>query len=363
MRAGRGGAAQQDVRFCRSADGVRIAYAVHGSGPPLVIATCWLSHLQYDWQSPVWRHFLADLGEVATVVRYDERGHGLSDWGVEDHGLDARVADLEAVVDDAGVDRFALMAMSQGGPVVIEYAARHPERVTRLVFYGSYAAAFRDPTPEQLELSATFEQMIKVGWARPDSAFRRVFTSMMIPDATEEQMRWLDELQRMAVSAETAVIARRQRAQADTCHLLAELDVPTLVVQSLNDQMNDFDDSRYLAANIRGARLVPLDSNNHIVLEHEPAWPVFLDEVSTFIAPDRDLPGEQSGDDPVSTLSPRELEVLRLAAQGLSNDDLAEALTLSLRTVERHLQNVYVKLGVQGRSARTGAVAMLLSRT
>jgi pimeloyl-ACP methyl ester carboxylesterase/DNA-binding CsgD family transcriptional regulator len=351
----------QEVRFCRSADGVRIAYARHGSGPPLVIATCWLSHLQHDWQSPVWRHFLADLGEVATIIRYDERGHGLSDAGVEDHSLEARVADLEAVVEDAGIDRFALMAMSQGGPVVIDYAHRHPERITRLIFYGSYAAAFRDPTPEQLELSATFEQMIKVGWARPDSAFRRVFTSMMIPGATEEQMRWLDELQRMAVTAETAVLARQQRAQANVCHLLPTLDVPTLVLHSRGDQMNDFDDSRHLAATIRGARLVPLDSSNHIVLADEPAWPVFLDEVTRFLDADRDRGAEAHGAAAVGELSARELEVLRLAADGLGNDGIADALALSPRTVERHLQNIYVKLGVQGKTARAAAVARFLT--
>src|SRR6188472_3176001 len=169
--------AVQDIRFARSADGVGIAYAVHGSGPPLLIDACWLSHLQFDWQSPVWRHWLVELGHVATVIRFDERGHGLSDRGVTDHSLELRLADLEAVVDHAGLDRFALMAMAQGGPVGISYAARHPERVTRLMFYGSYAAAFRDPTPEDRELDATFEQLLKVGWARPDSVFRRVFTS------------------------------------------------------------------------------------------------------------------------------------------------------------------------------------------
>ena len=136
----------QEIRFCRSTGGVRIAYAVHGSGPPLVIDACWLSHLQYDWQSPVWRHYLVELGKVATVIRFDERGHGLSDREVTDFTLEARIADLEAVVDDAGLDRFALMAMSQGGPVSIAYAVRHPERVGRLLFYGSYAAPMRDAT-------------------------------------------------------------------------------------------------------------------------------------------------------------------------------------------------------------------------
>lgn len=277
----------QQVRFCRAADGTRIAYAVHGSGPPLVIATCWLSHLQFDWESPVWRHFLADVGEFATIIRFDERGHGLSDWDVEDFSLEARLSDLEAVVADAGFDRFALMAMSQGGPVALHYVARHPERVTRLMFYGSYAAAFRDPTPEDLALSEAFEQMIKVGWARPDSAFRRVFTSMMIPGASEEQMRWLDELQRVAVSAGNAYAARRERNKADATHLLEQVRVPTLVLHSRDDRMNEFDEARLMASSIPGARLVPLESSNHIVLADEPAWAVFRYEVGSFLEPDQ----------------------------------------------------------------------------
>src|SRR5918997_3311907 len=272
----------QDIRFARSADGVGIAYAVHGSGPPLLVDACWLSHLQFDWQSPVWRHWLTGLGSIATVIRYDERGHGLSDRGVTDHSLEARVADLEAVADDAGLHRFALLAMAQGGPVAIEYAARHPERLTRLAFYGSYAGALVAASPEELELDAAFQALIKVGWARPTSEFRRVFTSMMIPGGTEEQMSWIDDLQRMAVDADTAVLARAQRQVTDASGRLAELDLPTLVLHSLGDQMNEFEQSRHLAANIRGARLVALQSNNHIVLADEPAWSVFLREVTAF---------------------------------------------------------------------------------
>ena len=353
----------QELRFCRSSDGVRIAYARHGSGPPLVIATCWLSHLQYDWQSPVWRHFLSDLGEIATVVRYDERGHGLSDWDVDDYGLEARIADIEAVVDDAGLDHFALMAMSQGGPPSIAYAVRHPERISRLIFYGSYAAAFRDPTPDDLELDRVFEQLIKVGWARPDSAFRRVFTSMMIPGATEEQMRWLDELQRVAVSAENALASRRQRKRADVVDLLPQLSAPTLVLHSRHDRMNDFQDSRFLASMIAGARLVVLESSNHIVLGDEPAWQVFLDEVAPFLAADRKPTEPAAGVDATSVLSPRELDVLRLAAEGKDNESIAKSLTLSVRTVERHLHNTYPKLGIQGKAARAAAVARLMTRT
>ena len=161
--------------------------------------------------------------------------------------------------------------MAQGGPVAISYAARHPERVTRLMFYGSYAAAFRDPTPEDRELDATFEQLLKVGWARPDSVFRRVFTSLMIPGATEEQMRWLDELQRVSVSAENAVAARRQRSKENVIGLLPQLDHPTLVLHCRGDRMNDFEEGRFLASNIANSRLVPLESSNHIVLGDEPA--------------------------------------------------------------------------------------------
>ena len=358
-------AAHQDVRFCRAPDGVRIAYAVHGTGPPLVITTCWLSHLQHDWQSPVWQHFLRDIGSFATVIRYDERGHGLSDRDVEDYSLEARIGDLAAVVEHAGLDRFAVMAMSQGGPVAIRYVARQlqqdPQRVTRMIFYGSYAAAMPDATPDQEEMELAFDQMIKVGWARPGSEFRRVFTSLMIPRATEEQMSWLDELQRVATTGENAYRARRARVRADASDDLPQLKIPTLVLHSVDDRMNDFDLGRMLASGITGARLVPLDSSNHIVLEHEPAWRVFVDEVAAFMRPDGEARPSPAGRPVGELLSARELEVLRLAADGLDNDAIASALTLSVRTVERHLQNAYAKLRLTGRTARTAAVARLLA--
>jgi pimeloyl-ACP methyl ester carboxylesterase/DNA-binding CsgD family transcriptional regulator len=350
--------ASQDVRFCRAPDGVRIAYAVHGSGPPLVVTTCWLSHLQHDWQSPVWRHFLRDLGQVATIIRYDERGHGLSDRDVDDFSLESRIGDLEAVVEHSGVDRFAVLAMSQGGPVAIRYVEQHLDRVTRVIFYGSYAAALPSPSDEDLEMEEAIDRIIKVGWSRPTPEFRRVFTTMMIPGATEEQMTWLDELQRVAVTADTMFEARRQRVLADATDDLARLTVPTLILHSVGDRMNDFERSRVLASGIPDARLVPLESSNHIVLEDEPAWRVFVDEVTAFLRAD----AAYALTEPLATqLSPRELEVLRLAADGLDNEAIAEALTLSVRTVERHLQNVYAKLDLNGRNARTAAVARLLA--
>lgn len=362
MSSAGGTAPPQHLRFCRSADGTRIAYAQHGSGPPLVISTCWLSHLQFDWQSPVWRHFLDDIGRIATVVRYDERGYGLSDWNVTDFSLEARVADLTAVIDDAGFDQVALMAMAQGGPPSIVYTVRNPRRISRLLFYNSYATTMRNRTPEELALNDTLQQMIKVGWARPESEFRRVFTSRMIPGATEEQMRWLDELQRVATSADNASAARRERSEDDVMHLLEQIHLPALVLHSRRERMTNLDDAVLLASTLPGARLVVLESSNHILLGDEPAWQLFVDEVAAFMAEDRAPVTSASGPAAAALLSARELDVLQLAAQGLDNAAIAESLTLSVRTVERHLQNVYVKLGVQGKSARAAAVARLMAQ-
>ncbi len=353
--------AHQEIRFCTAPDGVRIAYAVHGDGPPLLISTCWLSHLQYDWESPVWRHFLSDLGAFATVIRFDERGHGLSDWDVTDFSLEARIGDLTAVADHAGFETFALMAMAQGGPPAVSYTARHPERVTRLLFYDSYADPLLGMTADDIELEGAFKNIIKAGWGRPESTFRRVFTSQMIPGASEEQMRWLDELLRVSVSPSTAYLARQQRAHANASHLLGDITAPTLVLHSLRDRMISFDHGRHLAATIPRARLVPLDSDNHILLEDEPAWAVFVAEVRASLAADQPRDARAHGVSVSRALSARELEVLTLAAEGHDNDDIARILTLSVRTVERHLQNVYAKLDVQGRSARAAAVARLLS--
>jgi pimeloyl-ACP methyl ester carboxylesterase/DNA-binding CsgD family transcriptional regulator len=347
---------QQQIGFCRSSDGVRLAYAVHGTGPPLIVVSCWLSHLQYDWESPVWRHFLEDLGEFTTLVRYDERGFGLSDWDVADFSLGARLADLESIVESLGIDRFALMGMSGGAPVAMEYAVAHPERVTRLILYGAALPRADPDTPESRADLETWLGMLRMGWARPDPVFRRVFTSIFIPDATEEQMRWFDALQRMSTSTENAIESRKARAAVDIVDEVPRIRVPTVVLQPIGDQTVGFDSGVELAALIPGARLVPLDSRNHILLADEPAWTVFIDEVRRFMAPDRrEVPAD--GPRALDALSAREIDVLRLAAEGRTNEGIAEALTLSVRTVERHLSNVYSKLGITGRAARTGAVA------
>ena len=239
---------EQQIRFCRSFDGVRIAYATHGAGPPLIVVSCWLSHLQYDWQSPVWRHFLDDLGRFATVIRYDERGFGLSDWNVHDFSLDTRLADLEAVIASTGLSRFAVLGMSGGSAVALAYAARHPQRVSRLILYGTVCGEPPSFEGEALTEEQTYRNMIRIGWAREDPEFRRVFTRKFIPGATEEQMRWFDELQRMSTSPENAVASRLGRQAVNIVDEIPNIAAPTLILQATGDRSTAFDNSRSASA-------------------------------------------------------------------------------------------------------------------
>jgi pimeloyl-ACP methyl ester carboxylesterase/DNA-binding CsgD family transcriptional regulator len=350
----------QEIRFCRGQDGVRLAYATHGSGPPLVVVSCWLSHLQHDWQSPVWRHFLDQLGEIATVVRYDERGFGMSDWSVDDFSLEARVRDLEVVLAATGLEQFALLGMSGGSAVAMAYAIAHPDKVSRLILYGTVCGEPVTWSPDDWAEEETYRSMIRVGWAREDADFRRVFTKHYIPDATEEQMRWFDDLQRMSTSPANAVASRIARQQVDIHDELPRITAPTIVLQATGDRSTTFDNAVSVSSRIPGARLVSLESRNHILLADEPAWKVFIDEVSAFLEPERRAHTERTPARPAEDLSAREREILRLAAEGRTNDEIADALTLSPRTVERHLSNVYAKLGLGGRVARAAAVAAYL---
>jgi pimeloyl-ACP methyl ester carboxylesterase/DNA-binding CsgD family transcriptional regulator len=345
----------QEIRFCTASDGVRLAYATHGQGPPLVRAATWLTHLERDWESPVWRHWLRGLGERHTVIRYDERGCGLSDRELGDLSLDRWVGDLEAVVDAAGLERVPLLGVSGGGPVALAYAVRHPERVSHLVLYGAYARGRRRRSDPELEKRADLLiELIKVGWEDPTPLFRQVFTSMFLPHGTAEQMRWFDELQRESTTAELAAKMRRTREDVDVVELAGQVRAPTLVLHARSEQAVPFEEGRRLASLIPGARLVPLESGNHLLLEDEPAWRVFLEELHAFLGSREPVrpPREELED-----LSARELQVLELVADGLSNEEIAERLYLSVRTVERHLSNVYAKLRISGKAARAAAAA------
>jgi pimeloyl-ACP methyl ester carboxylesterase len=285
---------EQQIRFCTSSDGARIAYATVGAGPPLVKAANWLSHLEFDWNSPVWRHWIRGLSRDHTLIRYDERGCGLSDWAAEEFSLDAWVSDLEAVVDRLGLERFPLLGISQGGPIAMAYAVRHPERVSRLILYGSYSRgrSHRNLSEREREERDVMLRMIAVGWGQDHAAFRQVFTSLFIPGASPEQAHWFNELQRVSASPENAVRIARTFDELDARELAPRLDLPTLVLHATGDLRIPFAEGRLLASLIPGARFVPLESRNHILLESEPAWSRFLREVRSFlgVSPEEDQP-------------------------------------------------------------------------
>ena len=270
----------QEVHFCTAADGVRIAYAIAGRGEPLIKAANWLNHLEYDWQSPIWSHLLHALAAGHQLIRYDERGNGLSDWDVDDISFDAFVRDLESVIEATGLKRFSLLGISQGSAVSIAYTVRNPERVSHLILYGGFARGRRKRDAEQAD---TMMSLIRQGWGRENPAFRQFFSSLFVPDGSHEQWQWFNDLQRITTSPENAARIMQASGDVDISDLLPQVRVPTLVLHSRNDGAVTFDEGRRLAAGIPGARFVALESRNHLVLENEPAWSRLLEEVSTFL--------------------------------------------------------------------------------
>jgi pimeloyl-ACP methyl ester carboxylesterase len=276
----------QHVGTCTAADGVKLAWSTVGDGPPLVKAANWLSHLAYDWVSPVWRHWWRDLSRHHQLLRYDERGCGLSDWDVEDISFEAWVHDLETVVDAAGLERFALLGVSQGGPVAIAYAVRHPERVSGLILYGTYAQGWRAraDSPETLELGRIQTELVRAGWGSASPVFRRVFAMQFMPTGSREQWDDFDELQRRTTSPENALRFMETFGALDVAHLAPQVQVPTLVLHARQDARAPVELGRRLAALIPGSRFCSLGSDNHLLLENEPAWPRFVHEVEEFLA-------------------------------------------------------------------------------
>jgi pimeloyl-ACP methyl ester carboxylesterase/DNA-binding CsgD family transcriptional regulator len=350
---------EQTVRFCHSPDGVRIAYATSGSGPPIIKTANWLSHLHFDLESPVWRHWLTELSRGRTLIRYDMRGCGLSDWEVDDLSDAADLADLEAVVAASGVDRFALLALSGGVASAIAYAVKYPERVSHLVLCGCYLQGriAREPGPEGERRGEMMLDMIRYGWGEESSAFRQVYTSLFLPEGSEEQLAWWNELQRISTTPELAARRFAAKFRIDLREVAARVTVPTLVLHARGEKVVPFDQGRQLAALIPNARFVPLDSCNHVLLEEEPAWEVFLREFREFLGIDERRAGDDDPAAATAELTPRQLEVLALVADGLSDREIGERLSISEYTVHRHVSDI---LGRIGAPTRTAAVARAL---
>lgn len=335
---------RQELRFCTSSDGTRLAYANVGDGPPLVKTANWLSHIEYDWSSPIWRHWMEGLTRHRRYYRYDQRGCGLSDRNPGDMSLEAWVRDLEAVVDAAKLDRFPLLALSQGGAIAIEYATRHPDRVSHLILYGAFARGRlkRGLGQAAIDDVNTMYKLVELGWGTDNRAYRQVFATQFIPDATPEEIDAFDELQRRSATAADAVRILQTTVQMDVARLAEQIRCPTLILHPTQDGRIPFEEGRVLASLIPSARFVPLQGRNHILLKGEPAWPQFLQELDKFLGDgSRGRLGE---------LTARENELVELLARGLDNHQIAAHLGLSEKTVRNMVSSVLGKMQVESRA-------------
>lgn len=341
---------RQQIRFCSSADGTPIAYASSGAGPPLVSAANWLTHLEEEARSPVWLHWLMELSRANTLIRYDKRGCGLSARDAEDLSFEACVADLEAVADAAGFEQFALFGECQGGPIAIEYAARHPERVTRLLLYGTFVRGRlkRNPTPAQVAEAELGFKAIEVGWGEDNPGYRQVFATKFMPQGSAEQIHSFCALERAATSPSIAARLIREFALIDARQAAKGVRCPTLVLHSNGDAVVPFEEARVMAGLIPDARLVPLDSVNHVLLDGEPAWNRFVGEVRQFVP--RATAHALFSNASLDELTSREAEILERIAQGLDNAQIAAHLELSEKTVRNYITRIFDKLGVENRS-------------
>jgi pimeloyl-ACP methyl ester carboxylesterase/DNA-binding CsgD family transcriptional regulator len=338
---------RQSVRFVTTSDGTRLAWAEAGTGPPVVKAANWLTHLEYEWESPIWKHWLQFFSTHYRLVRYDERGCGMSDWQCGRLSVDQWVDDLEAVIDAAAFSEpVSLLGISQGATTCIRYALRHPERVARLVLYGGYArGALRRDLPEAGRAYQAMAELCRVAWGSDNAAFRQVFTSRFIPGGTYDQLQWYNDLCLKTTTGENAAALLEARGCVDISTELAGVRTPTLVIHARQDAIVPVAEGRLLASAIPGAEYVEVDSRNHVLLEGEVAWQRFCDAVLAFIAPKAALV-----DSAFEALSAREREVLALMTEGLSNLDIAERLTISEKTVRNHASNLFDKLGVWSRA-------------
>lgn len=337
---------RQHVRYLTTPDGVHLAWAEAGAGPVLVKPATWLTHLEYDWESPVWRHWMQFLSSHFRYIRYDERGCGMTDWRPCNIAPEHWVQDLECVVAEAGIaEPFILLGISQGAATAIAFAARYPQRVSHLVLYGGFArGAARRGNADAARFNEALAEIIRHGWTSDNPSMRQVFTSRFIPEAGAEQVNWFNELCRRTTSPEMAAQFMRAHAQIDVSPLLRQLRVPTLVIHADRDEVIPLTEGRLLASEIPNSRFAQIPSHNHILLESEPAWAEFQSLLLEFTG----IRQERGAG--LGRLSPREHSILALIVQGLSNSDIAAQLAISEKTVRNTVTRLFEKLGVSSRA-------------
>jgi pimeloyl-ACP methyl ester carboxylesterase/DNA-binding CsgD family transcriptional regulator len=333
----------QQVRFCASSDGARLAYALSGTGPPLVRAPHWFTHLEHDWSNPAMMPWSAGLSRGYSLLRFDQRGTGLSDRDVPVPTWKCHIEDLASVVDAARFDRFALIGLSQGAAFAIAYAAMHPERVSHLIICGGFARGrkVRGVSDEEME---TLQRLIELGWGGDDPSFRQVFTTRFMPDASLDAIHAFNDMMPLTASAQMAGRLHRANLYVDAREQAARVKCPTLVFHARGDLSIPFEEGRLIAGLIPGARFVTLETRNHLMTESEPAWRDFLAALEGFYPSIGARPGGFPG------LTPRESEVLELIAQGLDNAQIAARLELSEKTVRNNITHIFDKIQVENRS-------------
>ena len=316
----------------------------------MVKASTWLTHLEYDLESPVWSHWVRFFSDHFTFIRYDERGCGLTDRSVEDLSFDRWVEDLEAVIDAAGIDGpVSLLGISQGTATALAYAARYPDKVSSIIAYGGYAQGWSARGDQHgADLYQAIVDVMALGWEAENPVFRELFTKRFIPGGNEEQLRWFNDLCRNTVSAGMAARLLMARAEVDVMPLLDKVAVPVLVVHSRQDEVVPFDQGRMLASRLSDAELVELASRNHILLRDEAAWTRLKEAVLDFR--DRAIVADSARPPVFAGVSRREREILALICEAKSNPEIAEILGLSGRTVRNHASNLFRKLGVKSRA-------------
>ncbi|MGD8428403.1 MAG: alpha/beta fold hydrolase [Balneolaceae bacterium] len=343
----------QHIRFCTAPDGVQIAYSTSGDGPPIVRVANWLTHLDMDWKSAIWSHWFQEFSHDHTLVRYDMRGSGLSDRNVKEQSIEVWVRDLHSVIIDLDLDQFILLGHCQGGAISIAYAACFPERVKKLILFDTYTcgALVHGAPKKQKHEAQALAQMIEVGWGHEATAFRKVFADLLMPEASDEHRNWLAELQRKSVSPKMASRLWTAFHEIDVREQAKQIEVPTIIFHVTGDRLVPFEEGRKLAGLIDHARFIPLEGNNHILLENEPAWEKFLDQARDFAGiPDSPLEEPLKHGEEFEELTSREQEVLDLLARGLNNKQIADLLFISPKTVRNHIYRIFSKLQVKSRA-------------